>query len=117
VKRVLRDAGSDTRVETITRRIREQTGATESRAVLIARTETTSLNANLTQARHEAAGITEFVWSTSRDERVRESHRELDGKRFAYDALPEIEGEGRHLPGAFPRCRCVAVPVVPGLDD
>lgn len=117
VERVLREAGPGARVETVQKRIAEQTGASESHAMLIARTETTSLCARMTKARHEAAGIKEFVWSTSRDERVRPTHAALEGRRFAYDDLPLIPGEGAVLPGAIYNCRCVAIAHIPGFDD
>lgn len=117
VKTILREQGADPRVEVLQDRIAQATGATESRARLIARTETTTFNSQLTQARHVAAGITEFVWSTSRDERVRETHAELDGQRFSYDKPPDIPGEGRVVPGQIWNCRCTALPVLPGIDE
>lgn len=116
VATVLRDAGSDTRVEQVQARIVEQTGATESRAALIARTETVTFNSQLTQARHESAGITEFEVSTSRDERVRPSHAALEGRRFSYADPPIVDGEA-WIPGQTFNCRCTCIPVLPGIDD
>ena len=55
---------------------------TEKRAIFIARDQSSKLNAALTQARHEDVGITKYTWSTSGDERVRESHAEKDGQVF-----------------------------------
>lgn len=115
VRGVLAEAGVGMRHEQIARRIEEETGATESRAVLIARDQVLKLNADVTEAQHAAAGITEFVWSTSRDERVRKSHRDLDGKRFAYANPPLVDGEAA-TPGQPVQCRCVAIPVLPGID-
>jgi SPP1 gp7 family putative phage head morphogenesis protein len=86
---------------------------TERRAELIARTEISTLNAKITENRHKELGISEFVWRTSKDARVRDSHRELEGKRFSYDVPPDIPKEGIHLPGCFPNCRCRAEPVPP----
>lgn len=119
VRKVLADAGSGTRVEDITRAIRETTGATRSRAELIARDQVLKLNANITQVRHEAAGVTEFIWRTSRDERVREDHAALDGKRFRYDDPPVVDRRrgDRAIPGVYFQCRCVAEPVIPGFDE
>jgi SPP1 gp7 family putative phage head morphogenesis protein len=116
VKRVLTDAGSDARVEQIQARIVEQTGATESRASLIARTETTTLNSRLTEARHRAAGITEFTWSTSKDERVRPSHAAMEGRRFEYASPPVVDGEPL-VPGQTYNCRCIPIPFIPGFDE
>jgi len=119
VREVLRDAGSGTRVEEIARSIRESTDATRSKASLIARDQVLKLNANVTQRRHEAAGVTEYVWRTSRDERVREDHRVLDGTRQRYDHPPVVDrrrGE-RANPGTYYQCRCTAEPIIPGFDD
>lgn len=118
VRRVLSDAGSGTRVEDIAGAIQEATGATESRAALIARDQVLKLNANIAGERHAAAGITEYIWRTSRDERVREEHKALDGTRHRYDDPPVVDkrrGE-RANPGTYYQCRCVAEPIIPGFD-
>jgi SPP1 gp7 family putative phage head morphogenesis protein len=83
---------------------------TEKRAAFIARDQSSKLNAALTQARHEEVGIKKYMWSTSGDERVRESHTEKDGKVFEYANPPADTGH----PGHDFNCRCVAIPV---LDD
>lgn len=118
VAKVLRE-GRGERVETITARIREATGATESRAALIARDQVLSLNAEVTEERHKAAGVTEYVWRTSRDERVREDHRVLDGTRQKYSDPPIVDRRkgSRGNPGTWFQCRCTASPIIPGFDD
>ena len=83
---------------------------TEKRAMFIARDQSSKLNAALTQARHEDVGITKYTWSTSGDERVRDSHAENDGKVFEYANPPADTGHHGH---DF-NCRCVQIPV---LDD
>lgn len=82
----------------------------ESRAMLIARDQSSKLNAALTRARHEEAGIKKYMWSTSGDERVRASHAEKDGQIFEYANPPADTGH----PGHDVNCRCVQIPV---LDD
>lgn len=82
----------------------------ESRAMLIARDQSSKLNAALTRARHEEVGIKKYMWSTSGDERVRESHAEKDGQIFEYTNPPADTGH----PGHDVNCRCVQIPV---LDD
>lgn len=82
----------------------------ESRAMLIARDQSSKLNAALTRARHEEAGIKKYMWSTSGDERVRASHAEKDGQIFEYTNPPADTGH----PGHDVNCRCVQIPV---LDD
>lgn len=78
----------------------------ESRAMLIARDQSSKLNAALTRARHEEVGIKKYMWSTSGDERVRDSHAELDGQMFSYDNPPAVGNPGHDV-----NCRCVAIPV------
>ena len=83
---------------------------TEKRAAFIARDQSSKLNAALTRARHEEVGIKKYMWSTSGDERVRESHAEKDGQVFEYANPPADTGH----PGHDVNCRCVQIPV---LDD
>jgi SPP1 gp7 family putative phage head morphogenesis protein len=107
--------GAGLRHEEIAAHIKERLGVGESRARLIARDQTLKYNSSVHAAQQRAAGITEFVWSTSHDSAVRESHAELDGKRFAWASPPIVAGEPA-LPGQPINCRCVAVPVVPLFD-
>lgn len=83
---------------------------TEKRAEFIARDQSSKLNAALTQARHEDLGIKKYIWSTSGDERVRDSHAEKDGQIFEYANPPADTGH----PGHDFNCRCVQIPV---FDD
>ena len=82
----------------------------ESRAMLIARDQSSKLNAALTRARHEEVGIKKYMWSTSGDERVRDSHADKEGLVFEYANPPADTGH----PGHDVNCRCVQIPV---LDD
>lgn len=114
VRDVLADAGSGERVENIMRDIREATGASKSRAALIARDQVLSLNGDMAEARHKDIGVTEYIWRTSKDERVRERHRELDGQRISYDEPPIVDkrtGRREHAGRDF-QCRCVADPII-----
>jgi len=98
--------------------IRERTGAGWSHAKLIARDQTTKLNAQLLEDNATKAGIEEYDWSTSLDEAVREDHRKLHGKRFRFDSPPVVNkrtGERRN-PGGDIQCRCAALPVVSLLE-
>ena len=83
---------------------------TEKRAMFIARDQSSKLNAALTQARHEDVGIKKYMWSTSLDERVRDSHADKEGQIFEYANPPADTGH----PGHDFNCRCMAIPV---LDD
>lgn len=94
--------------------IKERFDVSRSRADLIARDQILKLNADMTEARQTAAGITEYTWSSSSDERVRPMHAELDGTRQSWDDPPVTndDGEANH-PGQDYQCRCVAIPILP----
>lgn len=95
----------------IVKEIRRQYGVDKRRARLIARDQTAKLNANITKSQQQDAGVSKYKWSSSRDRRVRKSHRELDGKIFSWDSPPETDG-GRHChPGEDYQCRCCALPI------
>lgn len=115
VGKVLTAAGRGTRVEEIARELQDATGATKARAQLLARDQVLRVNSQLTQDRHEAAGITRYTWSASRDVRVRRRHKELDGEVIDYDDPPVVDertGRRAHA-GQDYRCRCVAIPILP----
>jgi SPP1 gp7 family putative phage head morphogenesis protein len=102
------------RVETIAKAFEEQLGVTDRHAMLLARDQTAKLNAWTHQADFATAGLNEYVWSTSDDERVREGHRELDGTVHRWDEEPPIvdqRTQERGHPGEVFQCRCVALPV------
>lgn len=103
---------SGTRPEVLARRWRERGlplrfGTIEGRAKVIARDQIGKLNGQLTQARQQAIGIVEYVWRTSRDQRVRDAHADREGKRYRWDQPP---GDGH--PGHPVQCRCVAEAVL-----
>lgn len=64
--------------------LRRQYGLKSARAELIARTEVAKLNSAVTRERQEALGLDVYTWQSARDERVRKSHRALDGKYCKY---------------------------------
>lgn len=89
------------------------------RAVLIARTESSKTNAILTEVRSREFGSDWYIWRSSHDERVRSSHRFMDGVFVHWDAEPNPEtlsGEknkfGRYHAGCCPNCRCYAEPLI-----
>lgn len=126
VRDVVRTSTSrGTRVESLSRQIQERFGVTESRARLIARDQTLKANAALTQIRHQDAGVESYIWSTSRDERVRgkpggkwaashANHWALEGTIQSWSDPPITNPETgeRHHPGEDYQCRCVAIPVL-----
>ena len=82
--------------------------STKKRAKLIARDQTQKVNAAITQGRQTNLGVTEYIWRTSSDERVRESHKAHNGKRFKWNDPPKDTGH----PGEDIQCRCIAEPVI-----
>lgn len=107
-------------IRAIQREIQEAYDVTKSKAKALARDQVATLNSQITQAQQRDAGVSEYVWSTSHDGRVRPCHDELDGKTFSWDNPPEMWYEtksrgivytGRHChPGEDFLCRCVAIP-------
>lgn len=107
-------ATSGMRAATLKDKIAERFRVSRSRSSLVAKNETLTLNGQLTQIQHLAAGVTEYVWNSSADERVRDIHVELDGRRFSWDDPPISSEDGSvGHPGEPINCRCVAVPVMP----
>lgn len=100
-------------LEALTQKILDRADVSESRAELIARDQTQKMNASINKTRQQHAGISQFVWSTSLDERVRDSHAENEGETFDWTNPPAETG----LPGDDVNCRCVAVPVLPGEGE
>jgi SPP1 gp7 family putative phage head morphogenesis protein len=96
--------------ETLRKKLVEDFGIADNRAKLIAQDQSAKLNADLNQFRHEQAGITEYIWTSSRDERTRPLHRSLDGKKYRYGQ--PTGAEGGLPPGKPVRCRCVGRAVV-----
>lgn len=93
-------------------------GMARRRAKLIARDQAASFNGDLNRIRQTAMGVTEYVWSTSLDERVRgnpegkypnarPSHWTREGKSFKW-SNPPSDGH----PGQPINCRCTARAVI-----
>lgn len=88
-----------------------------TRAALIARDQVATLNGTLTKDRNESLGINLYEWQTAGDARVRDSHRDINGKVFSWNGTVESGGKtyteapGGIFPGSEINCRCVAAPV------
>lgn len=105
----------------IVKEMQKQYGMSKSHANLIARDQTAKLNSTITKAQHADAGIKKYKWSSCRDQRVRDCHKELNGKIFSWNAPPEMyyvtkKGVKRYTgrkchPGEDYQCRCCAIPV------
>ena len=89
-------------------------GVTKNKARFLARTETGLFVAQVRDERFQDAGITKYKWSSSQDTRVRELHRELNGKVFDYSSPPIIDERTgqKGNPGETYQCRCTAIPII-----
>lgn len=114
VRGVLEDTEGE-RPESIAKALQARVDVSKSRAILIARDQTTKLNAALNQDRQRAAGVESYRWSTSHDERVRPSHADLDGQVFSWDDPPIVDEEEAN-PGEPIQCRCIALPIIAELE-
>lgn len=83
--------------------IRQTFVISKRRAQLIARNAPLQYSGALTKHNQINAGIKSYVWQSSRDERVRDSHRKFDGEIFDWSS------KGPH-PRTEVNCRCDAVP-------
>lgn len=98
-------------VDTIAGRLEEQMRITASRAELIARDQTGTLMGQIDEYRMKGAGFPGYIWRTSLDRRVRDSHRDLEGKFFRWDETPPgLNKPGARIPGDDYQCRCTAEP-------
>lgn len=98
-------------VDDIQKVIDPEDGTNRSRAEFIARDQVSKLNGQLTQVRQQDLGVKRYRWRTAGDDRVRDSHREKDGKIFSWDDPPADTGH----PGEDYQCRCYAEPVLEDL--
>lgn len=104
------------RAESIAQEVVRTAEVTKARARLIARTEVARTAANLMMARAISAGSEGYVWRTSRDADVRDTHRAMEGRYVRWDSPPKTDpGLDPYHAGCGPNCRCFAEPVLPEL--
>lgn len=94
-------------VATLKAKLKEQFGIADRRAQLIARDQIGKFTGDLNRRRQQQAGLEEYEYMTSQDERVRPLHQSYDGKTYRWDS-PPADGH----PGTAVRCRCVARGIV-----
>ena len=73
----------------------------------ITRDQTSKVNGQLTSMRHKQVGVSQFIWRSSQDQRVRPDHAAWDSLKFSYSNPPNGV-----LPGEEILCRCTAEPVI-----
>lgn len=104
---ILKEIGQETDAP-LAERLEKALNVSRSRAALIAADQIQKLNSQLAAEKAQAAGAEKYRWVTSKDERVRPLHRDLDGEIYFYGGRTGAEGGA--APGIPVRCRCVASP-------
>lgn len=98
--------------DALAERLQQVAGVERRRAKFWAVDQTLKLHAEITQTRHQQAGIESYVWLTSTDERVRDEHMALEQTEQQWSDPPITNDRGdRNHPGQDFRCRCNAYPV------
>lgn len=92
----------------IQQQLRQRLEVSKARASLIARNELGNAAGHAMRETQLEAGISEYVWYTAQDDRVRDMHRARHGKKYSWDDPPSDGHPGQPI-----QCRCVAIPVVP----
>ena len=107
---------------------------TQYKASFLARDQIGKLNGQMSKRRQQESGVELYEWSTSRDERVRETHMNLEGKICSYDddsVYADTVAEAKAgnwqdresadmfvgIPGEDFQCRCSGIPVMDDLLD
>ena len=92
---------------------------TKANAKCIARTEVSKAQSALTRTRAELLNIQWYIWRTSQDERVRNTHKHMEGVLVSWKDPPSPEQlskskyqYGKYHAGEIFNCRCYAEPIV-----
>lgn len=96
----------------------------KTRARLIARDQVGKLNGDLAGRRQKDAGVDTYTWKSADDERVRSTHKNMDGKSCKWADASKVKDGDKWVdrsasmasghPGYEIQCRCYASP---NLDD
>lgn len=111
---VIKAMSSGTRADETAKEIMKTGKVTRSRAMLIARTTTTTASSSLVEARAQHIGSEGYLWRGSLDGDERKSHRKMEGKFIRWDSPPTLDGLTGHA-GRLPNCRCWPEPVIPDI--
>jgi SPP1 gp7 family putative phage head morphogenesis protein len=90
----------------------------KAKADLIARTETSKTSTALTKARCDNLSIKAYIWRTSEDGRVRDSHNKMDDVIIFWSNPPSPEllakekFAGYYHAGNIYNCRCYPEPII-----
>ena len=104
------------RAETLRSVVLSEKSISNRRAKFIARQETSLIVSKFREERYTDLGMPTYRWSTSHDERVREDHKDLNGRVFSWNdpSIVDRRTGRRANPGEDYGCRCVAKPILNG---
>lgn len=103
-------------------------GLSDKHCKLLARDQMGKLSGQITQAQMEEIGLELYVWSTSYDDRVRDSHAMMEGLLCRWDDasvcsydngktwVPRPSGAVDLHPGQDIQCRCIGLTFYPELE-
>lgn len=103
-------------------------GLSDSKCRLLARDQIGKLQGLISQGQMTEVGLEMYIWSTSGDERVRDSHQEMEGLLCRWDDasvysedggktwIPRPSGAVDMHPGQDIQCRCVALAYFPEIE-
>lgn len=104
-------------VDVLREQIQDRFKVSRSKARLLARDQTNKLNGELAQLRQQSIGVKQYIWRTSGDDRVRETHEDLEGTTQSWDNAPDVGGGRRAHPGEDFQCRCYAEPILTPITE
>ena len=102
-------------------------GLSDKHCKLLARDQLGKLNGQITEAQMQEIGLDLYIWSTSMDDRVRDSHEAMEGLLCRWDDADVCSYDNgktwverpsnavRQHPGQDIQCRCVALTFYPEL--
>lgn len=112
-EQVRSNAFSGQRAQNLIKLIQDNYGSSKNKAKFLARQETSLLMSKFREQRYSSVGVTKYRWKTSNDSRVRDRHRELNGKIFEFSNPPPSGENGKRQNAGEPfGCRCVAIPII-----
>lgn len=101
-------------LSTIIKNFNELVDDKKSNAKFLARNQISNFNSMLTKVRAQNVNITEAIWATAEDERVRPSHKDRDQKQFDLKKGLYSSKDGKFLlPGIDYNCRCSYILILP----
>jgi SPP1 gp7 family putative phage head morphogenesis protein len=90
----------------------------KNHAKFTARNQINNFNSIMTKTRAQKIGIKKARWITSEDERVRNSHKDRNGKKFDLDKGLYSSLDGKTLlPATDYQCRCTYELIIEGDED